>query len=900
MQDNFRDLQSFIEKNPMGAQAIMARWHEISKRYRIPHFERKEDWNRYVEDHPEMHLDHSLWVAKEIEEAYAHLRRDHPEIESNFNPKGFSFNLSVGDLLGGGLGIWMSTRRPELMQYDPKYQMIADQLKREHKEKLLQQRRQQNPNIKEVADTDPEHLDFVYGHMDGRYFSQLHEEAEKRFREGADIVEKDEKKREIKLAQRQKEIERYDKLKTKVIKGAPEHDAAVKRTQDRAYYHARARYLHYQRDEATEEEKSIKFEDIYKQAEERAFEEFVYKHPEKAAEYSLERYKKLSPKIRAAIERVERIKILQKYGETKTIDGQTIEGKQIREVINKSHSQPGNKYDGVPLGEKPQPTTPVLENTKGEPLKPVPFTIATSSEEIKTSPSQQTELKSSQSTIKTSETGSLPSNQQANQNNQSIIVSDRLGRPVAQEPGKPNELELPAKRHLRPTPPSIGLNGIQQQTKAASQSQNTYLQHLSEKPGFDTRIWNRFRRPVPGPRFIASPQNIFSNFIGFPSLPLPSKMKKGLKKFKNALNPGKKRKIKIPKKPPVSINLFSKVFPGRIYLSLFTLMIIFVLGMVFFAMEGGIGGVTPGEAGQGQIQGLTLNKTGPGSVQNGENITYTIKVSYSGTGEIVISDPIPANTTFVSAFPEKYKNENNTISWNLKENPGINTFTLTLRPEKDDIEIKNKVTARLVGSTNTGTGTGEGTGGGGAGGTELYPPLPEFVALMSNQGRKIDVLDVTPGDENSFTQKVIANGGTRLPLAGKEERIKQIYRKALSFRVNPLIVLTTWGTEAFFSFNNLEFGCDPHDSIGGIRGFDLQLNCSAKTWNTHITFFENNISKYQDGRLPHTDPKTQKTCYYTDAFIYAAERYGPTCTAYDKNDHYHQSFTEKYKILLGI
>jgi uncharacterized repeat protein (TIGR01451 family) len=82
--------------------------------------------------------------------------------------------------------------------------------------------------------------------------------------------------------------------------------------------------------------------------------------------------------------------------------------------------------------------------------------------------------------------------------------------------------------------------------------------------------------------------------------------------------------------------------------------------------------------------GLTINKTAPGTVASGANLTYTI--NYGNTGKVaatnvVISDPVPAGTTFVSATGGGTLVAGNVV-WNIGTlNPGQTgsvTFTVTV------------------------------------------------------------------------------------------------------------------------------------------------------------------------------------------------------------------------------
>lgn len=284
------------------------------------------------------------------------------------------------------------------------------------------------------------------------------------------------------------------------------------------------------------------------------------------------------------------------------------------------------------------------------------------------------------------------------------------------------------------------------------------------------------------------------------------------------------------------------------------------------------------------IPGLALQMSGQESVKNGENISYTIRVSYSGIGEIVIYDQIPQNTSFVSATGN-YKNENNTISWALKENTPISpkisplkvySFDLIIHPEKRDIIVINKPTAKLIGYP--------------------MPDSTDFDKLMRGQGRINDKFRNMFKSEDDFVTKVMQNGLlAQYPLFGKDGLVRKIYKAAVEKNVNPLAVMATWGTEAGFGLNGTEFGCDPHR--GRFPGFDNQVQCGANTWNNWMNYFEQN--KKPDGTLDMAS-NIGKTCIYDDEFLYAAEWYGPICHAYDKNENFRRNFVKYYRAFAGM
>lgn len=83
---------------------------------------------------------------------------------------------------------------------------------------------------------------------------------------------------------------------------------------------------------------------------------------------------------------------------------------------------------------------------------------------------------------------------------------------------------------------------------------------------------------------------------------------------------------------------------------------------------------------------LSMNKTAsppPGSNVNvNDLVEYTITVSNQGnvaTGSVIVEDPIPAGTVFVSASPAVQSNQNNRARWVVPPIPPNGSTTLTLR-----------------------------------------------------------------------------------------------------------------------------------------------------------------------------------------------------------------------------
>ncbi len=102
---------------------------------------------------------------------------------------------------------------------------------------------------------------------------------------------------------------------------------------------------------------------------------------------------------------------------------------------------------------------------------------------------------------------------------------------------------------------------------------------------------------------------------------------------------------------------------------------------------------------------LTLDKQGPSTITAGQNLTYTIGWTLGGTSlnatNVVISDPIPANTTFVSAVGGSFAN--GIVTWNLgtQNNPASGTVSVTVKVASPMVNGTTLTNTACVDSTQT-------------------------------------------------------------------------------------------------------------------------------------------------------------------------------------------------------
>lgn len=96
-----------------------------------------------------------------------------------------------------------------------------------------------------------------------------------------------------------------------------------------------------------------------------------------------------------------------------------------------------------------------------------------------------------------------------------------------------------------------------------------------------------------------------------------------------------------------------------------------------------------------QVPGLTIALQGPTTVANGADINYSITITYGGTLDVTITDPIPSNATYISSEPPG-KVEGNIVSWRLKDiaastTQSVYTIGIALKPKTNDSIVANQV-----------------------------------------------------------------------------------------------------------------------------------------------------------------------------------------------------------------
>lgn len=89
---------------------------------------------------------------------------------------------------------------------------------------------------------------------------------------------------------------------------------------------------------------------------------------------------------------------------------------------------------------------------------------------------------------------------------------------------------------------------------------------------------------------------------------------------------------------------------------------------------------------------IALTKSGPISVNNGQEITYTINLQFKGNGELTanLNDPLPSQTK-LSSCSDNCIDDNGVIKWiiNKLTSGSSKNFSLTVQPQVDNIWVQN-------------------------------------------------------------------------------------------------------------------------------------------------------------------------------------------------------------------
>lgn len=152
-----------------------------------------------------------------------------------------------------------------------------------------------------------------------------------------------------------------------------------------------------------------------------------------------------------------------------------------------------------------------------------------------------------------------------------------------------------------------------------------------------SKLGKKIREKAAGSRAFNTVNNLASKLTGLPSIPtnLKDLAKQGVQMAWSALP------------PPVKAIIIGVI--------ILVLILIYVLVMILYRDSFDFDSSSTPPPSPAPVPGdgkLRIQKTGPATASNGENLTYSITVSYTGTQDVLISDPIPSQTSFVDASGE--------------------------------------------------------------------------------------------------------------------------------------------------------------------------------------------------------------------------------------------------------
>lgn len=220
---------------------------------------------------------------------------------------------------------------------------------------------------------------------------------------------------------------------------------------------------------------------------------------------------------------------------------------------------------------------------------------------------------------------------------------------------------------------------------------------------------------------------------------------------------------------------------------------------------------------------IKITKTGPSQVENGANITYSIKVTYIGSGKVdlKVTDQIPKQTDFVEApagtSTPAGMNSSSKVEWDLIQIPAnqIQELTLTVKPTSNDIFVTNPGASAVITKTYS-TPIAGGSGG----------SCPSAQQLADNSKNPQTCQYLNPGInifDTSFSENQIQQYVSKYQpqsnrsLTDFEAKTRAIVAEAQSVELNPIIPLGYWYTESKFGEG---FGCPAVPNQ-----FQNQLDC---------------------------------------------------------------------------
>lgn len=256
---NFKGLEDLIRKRPKEADKLAAEWDRFVKIHPQDRmfFTTRERFFAWAEKHPQLHIDTSIWVGKEVIEAYSYVREqreERQELDKQLGLPAGPSPFTLADFATLPFLAAMYLNKPKIMQDDEDYRAILERKKQEWLEK--------NPG-KDF--TSKEGLDYLYGSLENSDKPPIDQETEEEFRANKKFAGK---------------VKRYDKEKAKIYKN-PDDDPQLRRLKAEIDEHAQARFAHLQKINP-----AYKLEDVRRSVERRSYLMFAYQYEDKAKQYA--------------------------------------------------------------------------------------------------------------------------------------------------------------------------------------------------------------------------------------------------------------------------------------------------------------------------------------------------------------------------------------------------------------------------------------------------------------------------------------------------------------------------------------------------------------------------------------------------------------------------------------
>lgn len=267
---NFKGLEDLIRKRPKEADKLAAEWDRFVKIHPQDRmfFTTRERFFAWAEKHPQLHIDTSIWVGKEVIEAYSYVREQREERQELDKQLGLPAGPSpstLADFANLPFLAAMYLNKPKIMQNDGDYKAILEGKKQEWLEK--------NPG-KDF--TSKEGLDYLYGSLENSDKPPIDQETEEEFRANKKFAGK---------------VKRYDKEKAKIYKN-PDDDPQLRKLREEIDQHTQARFAYFQKINP-----AYKLEDVRRSVERRSYLMFAYQYEDKAKQYA-----QSNDRIKAALE----------------------------------------------------------------------------------------------------------------------------------------------------------------------------------------------------------------------------------------------------------------------------------------------------------------------------------------------------------------------------------------------------------------------------------------------------------------------------------------------------------------------------------------------------------------------------------------------------------------------